>query len=106
CSHHATLADSQGSRTSMRWWGTRRRSSGPGLAVPISIPRYKAMESIDTISPPRRLASSTPSKVLPEPVGPVRIKALRKGSRIIKIYYDSPRTYDQYLAGENGGVTC
>ena len=28
-----------GSKMSMRWWGTRARSSSVGLAVPISMPR-------------------------------------------------------------------
>ncbi len=35
----ATLNGSEGSATSMRWCGTRARSSGVGLAVPTSIPR-------------------------------------------------------------------
>src|SRR5262249_46612912 len=79
-SHHATLPDSHGSRTSSRWWGTRRRSSGPGLAAATSRPRYRAIESIDTISAPSRSASSMLSRVLPEPVGPVRISASWKAS--------------------------
>src|SRR5437667_11497252 len=39
-----------------------------------------AMESIEMISASSRSASSTAVPVLPEPVGPVRIRALRKDS--------------------------
>src|SRR5438552_2496072 len=50
----------------------------------MSIRRYSAMESIEIISAPRRSASSTPRAVLPQPVGPVRISALRKISGFIQ----------------------
>ena len=35
----ATEARSLTERTSIWWWGTRTRSTGEGLAVPMSIPR-------------------------------------------------------------------
>ena len=38
----------------------------------MSMPRYRAIESSDTISAPIRWASSTPTADLPEAVGPVR----------------------------------
>ena len=53
----ATLADSHGSSTSIRWCGTRPRSAAVGLAVPTSMPRYRAIESIETTSAPSRSAS-------------------------------------------------
>ena len=41
----ATLADSQGSITSIRWCGMPPRSASDGLAVAMSIPRYNVIES-------------------------------------------------------------
>ena len=70
---------SSGSATSIRWCGTRARSSRVGFAVPSSMPRYTATESQLTISPPNRSASSSDSAVFPLPVGPRRITA--RGSR-------------------------
>ena len=37
--YSATLADSHGSSTSIRWCGTPPRSAIVGLAVPMSMPR-------------------------------------------------------------------
>ena len=47
-----------------------RRSAIGTLSVPISKPRYTAVESQLMISPPRRRASSMPSALLPVAVGP------------------------------------
>ena len=48
------------------------RSAIVGLAVPISIPRYKVAESSATISASSRRASATPTAVFPDAVGPVK----------------------------------
>src|SRR6516225_2342328 len=50
----------------------RRRSSAVGLAVPMSMPRYSAIESSEMISAPICPASSIPTAVLPDAVEPVR----------------------------------
>src|SRR5688572_11450942 len=55
---------------STRWCGTCARSAAPGLAVPMSMPRYTSAESIDTISSGRRSASRSASADLPLAVGP------------------------------------
>src|SRR3954471_3978778 len=55
---------------STRWCGTPRCSSIGTLSVPMSMPRYTAVESHATISPPRRLARARPSALLPVAVGP------------------------------------
>ena len=46
-----------------------------GLAVPMSMPRYTSMESAERRSQPWRRASSWATAVLPEAVGPARMKA-------------------------------
>ena len=71
---------SSGSATSIRWCGTRARSSRVGLAVPSSMPRYTATESQLTISPLKRSASASESAVFPLPVGPRMITT--SGSRL------------------------
>ena len=68
----ATLADSQGSITSIRWCGIPPRSASDGLAVAMSIPRYNVIESSANTSASSRRASATPTAVLPDAVGPVR----------------------------------
>src|SRR3569832_513218 len=52
--------------------GATANTSGPGLAVPISIPRYTKAESTLTISQGSRRTNSTAKPVLPEAVGPMR----------------------------------
>src|SRR5689334_17231960 len=47
-----------------------RRAAGVTLSVPISNPRYTAVESQLTISPPYRSASVNPSALFPVAVGP------------------------------------
>src|SRR5688500_9326242 len=46
------------------------RSAGSTLSVPMSRPRYTAVESQLTISPPSRAASAMPSALFPDAVGP------------------------------------
>src|SRR5687767_2833325 len=55
-----------------------RRSASGTLSVPISNPRYTAVESQLMISPPRRVASSMPSALFPVAVGP---RMARMGGR-------------------------
>src|SRR6185503_8165478 len=55
---------------SMRWCGMPRRPSTDTLSVPMSKPRYTAVESQLMISPPCRSASASPSALLPDAVGP------------------------------------
>src|SRR5262249_38269099 len=57
---------------SMRWWGTRARTSVVTLAVPMSRPRYTCAESTLTISMGAVSARRSAQSVLPAPVGPVR----------------------------------
>src|SRR3954466_10730988 len=59
----------------MPWCGMPPRSSSVGLAVPTSIPRYTERESIETISPPSRRATSIESAVFPDAVGPTMASA-------------------------------
>src|SRR6266496_5590132 len=66
----AAWNDSSGRTRSRAWWGTRRRSSAVGFAVPMSMPTYTCCESQATISPPARSASARPSALLPDAVGP------------------------------------
>src|SRR5580658_2736793 len=47
-----------------------RRSDTPGLAEPISKPRYSCVESQASTSPPNRSANHTPSEDFPDAVGP------------------------------------
>src|SRR3569833_861039 len=56
--------------------GATANTSGPGLAVPISIPRYTKAESTLTISQGSRRTNSTAKPVLPEAVGPMRKMAV------------------------------
>src|SRR4051794_5539554 len=68
----------------MPWCGIPPRSSGVGLAVPMSIPRYPERESMEMISPPSRRATSIDSAVFPDAVGPTIASArgMGDGSRI------------------------
>ena len=74
--YRETEKSSSGSATSIMWWGMPPISSGVGLAVPMSMRRYICMESADTTSPLRALASSTARRVFPEAVGPVMTNIL------------------------------
>src|SRR5687767_5105947 len=56
---------------SIRWCGMPRRCSSVSLSVPMSKPRYTAVESQLMISPSRRSASARPSALLPDAVGPI-----------------------------------
>src|SRR6476469_7606814 len=47
-----------------------RRSANGTLSVPMSKPRYTAVESQLTISPPNRSASASASELFPVAVGP------------------------------------
>src|SRR5262245_53221574 len=53
-----------------------RRSSTPSLSVPMSMPRYTAVESQETTSPLNCSASSRPSALLPDAVGPTTATSL------------------------------
>src|SRR5262245_53681039 len=55
---------------STRWCGMPRRSAGAILSVPMSNPRYTAVESQLMISPPNRSAMASASALLPVAVGP------------------------------------
>src|SRR5688572_13235175 len=63
-----------------------RRSPGGTLSVPMSKPRYTAVESQLMISPPRRSASSMPSALVPVAVGP-RMASIggRRWSYVLKM---------------------
>src|SRR6185436_2714544 len=62
---------------SIRWCGTCARSSAPGLAVPMSMPRYTSAESSDTISTGSLAATFSASADLPLAVGPRSAYAMR-----------------------------
>src|SRR6185503_15792436 len=62
---------------SIRWCGTCASSSGLGLAVPMSMPRYTSAESSDTISTRCRSATLSASADLPLAVGPRSAYAVR-----------------------------
>src|SRR5687767_6078900 len=62
---------------SIRWCGTLSRSARPGLAVPISMPRYTSAESSDTISSGSFSAALSASADLPLAVGPRSAYAVR-----------------------------
>src|SRR5256885_12011956 len=55
---------------SIRWCGMPRRSTGATLSVPMSNPRYTAVESQLMISPPKRSATASPTALFPVAVGP------------------------------------
>ena len=55
------------------------------MAVPISMPRYRAIESSEMISAPSLFASSTPTPVLPLAVGPVKNQQLAAGRSVVMI---------------------
>src|SRR5262245_61764389 len=55
---------------SMRWCGMPRRSAAAILSVPMSKPRYTAVESQLTISPLNRSATASASALFPVAVGP------------------------------------
>src|SRR5688572_8480117 len=61
----------------MRWCGTRARSAAPGLAVPMSMPRYTSAESSDTISTGSLSATWIAAADLPLAVGPRSAYAVR-----------------------------
>src|SRR5216683_4757993 len=58
------------STMSIRWCGMPRRSARAILSVPMSNPRYTAVESQLTISPRYRSASARASALFPVAVGP------------------------------------
>src|SRR5579863_3598251 len=79
-----TVNSSSGSTRSSRWTGTSARCARVGLAVPMSMPRYTAMESTDTSSASgRRRATSRASAVLPDAVGPTRATCRRAPGRAV-----------------------
>src|SRR5207344_1125228 len=57
-----------------------RCASGDSLSVPMSIPRYTAVESHATISPPNASASASASALLPVAVGPTTATAFVKSA--------------------------
>ena len=64
---------------SIRWWGIACTLPRVGLAVPISIPRYTAMESSEMISASSKRAISIPTLVFPAAVGPVKYQQSKAG---------------------------
>ncbi len=73
----ATVYSSEGSAMSTRWYANRRRVSGSGFAVPISIPRKTCIESTDRISAPTRAAIASATSDFPAAVGPSTAMMLR-----------------------------
>ena len=67
---------------STRWYGTIARSAADGLAVPMSMPRYTAMESTETSSASgRRRARARANVDFPDAVGPTRATGDGRGTR-------------------------
>src|SRR3954470_12824455 len=66
----AAVYSSVGSAMSIRWCGMPRRSAGAILSVPMSNPRYTAVESQLTMSPPNCSAIASASALFPVAVGP------------------------------------
>src|SRR5688572_14676550 len=66
----AAVYSSVGSAMSMRWWGMPCRSWTDTLSVPMSKPRYTAVESQLMISPRRVAASASARALFPVAVGP------------------------------------
>src|SRR3954451_23966075 len=104
--NRASEKSSHGSTMSTRWCRTSACSSGDGLAVPMSMPRYTCMASAETSSTsPSRRAISRASADFPDAVGP-RIashaatwRSLSGGDRNARAVLRPRRDLDQ-LAGE------
>src|SRR6185436_14669383 len=97
----AAVYTSVGSAMSIRWCGMPRRSSIGTLSVPMSKPRYTAVESQLTISPPNRPASDSPRALLPHAVGPStattsgRSAGATSAEHVDEDVYDQRRKHDQ-----------
>src|SRR5712692_1149767 len=70
CAYCAAVYSPAGSTMSIRWCGIPRRLARAILSVPMSNPRYTAVESQLTISPRYRSASAKASALFPVAVGP------------------------------------